>query len=83
MTRENDMVHTKLARQVGGAIACLLAAALLLELTACGGGQAKGPEDKPPAVENMEPSPPEPDGPLRRPGAGNSPNASAGGRGRA
>ena len=25
MTRENDMVHTKLARQVGGAIACLLA----------------------------------------------------------
>ncbi len=63
MTRENDMVHTKLARQVGGAIACLLAAALLLGLTACGGGQAKGPEDEPPAVENTEPSPPEPDGP--------------------
>ena len=44
MTREREQtVHNKLARQVGGAIACLLAAALLLGLTACGRGQAQQP----------------------------------------
>ena len=35
MTREREQtVHNKLARQVGGAIACLLAAALLVLLSA-------------------------------------------------
>lgn len=60
MTRETDAVHNKLARQVGGAIACLLAAALLLGLTACGGGQAKPPEEEPPVVAD-EPARPDPE----------------------
>ncbi len=64
MMKENDILHTKLARQVGGAIACLLALALLLGLTACGGGQAKAPEPAvPPKTESAqttrtEPTPP-------------------------
>ena len=60
MTRETDAVHNKLARQVGGAIACLLAAALLLGLTACGGGQAKPPEEEPPVAAD-EPARPDPE----------------------
>ncbi len=60
MTREKDAVHNKLARQVGGAIACLLAAALLLGLTACGGGQAMPrEEDPPPPVDQPVQPPPE------------------------
>ena len=66
MTREREQtVHNKLARQVGGAIACLLAAALLLGLTACGRGQAQQPaqqpEAEPPASVEQEPAPEEPD----------------------
>ena len=66
MTRD-DMVHTKLARQVGGAIACLLAAALLLGLTACGSGRAMEPDEprpeRPVVEDNSQnrPAPAEPD----------------------
>ncbi|MDE7220056.1 MAG: hypothetical protein K2O45_10625 [Oscillospiraceae bacterium] len=61
MTQERDMsVHNKLARQVGGAIACLLSAALLLGLTACAGGQAQEPDPEPPVAVDSEPAPQEP-----------------------
>lgn len=66
MTREREQIlHNKLARQVGGSIACLLAVALLLGLTACGGGHAKEPEQpqeaEPAAPVQQEPVPKEPD----------------------
>ncbi len=63
MTREREqMIHNKLARQVGSAIACLLAAALLLGLTACGRGQPQQqPEAEPPAHVEQEPAPEEPE----------------------
>lgn len=54
--KENDVLHTRLARQVGGAIACLLAVALLLGLTACGGGQAKAPDPEPSVPPKTEPA---------------------------
>lgn len=72
MTKEKDSKHTQLAHQVGGAIAGLLALALLLGLTACGGGQAKAPEDQPPSAAadplsgaaEDEPAPPEEPDPI-------------------
>ena len=66
--KERDSLHIKLAHQVGGAIACLLALALLLGLTACGRGQAQQPQteppataDKPPVIDEPKPDEPEPD----------------------
>lgn len=61
--KERDSLHIKLARQVGGAIACLLALALLLGLTACGSGQAQQLQAEPPvaAAEPPEPEEPEPE----------------------
>ena len=58
--KERDSLHIKLAHQVGGAIACLLALALLLGLTACGKGQAQQPQPEPPAVTAAPPEPAEP-----------------------
>lgn len=57
MERDTGLLPEKLARQLGRAIACLLLAALLLGLTACGRGQAQqmGPQSEPPTVTDRQP----------------------------
>lgn len=65
MERDTGLMPEKLARQLGRAIACLLLAALLLGLTACGRGQAqqKEPQPEPPAVTDRQPEVQEPQKP--------------------
>lgn len=62
MERDTGLLPEKLARQLGRAIACLLLAAFLLGLTACGRGQAqqKEPQPEPPAVTDRQPEVQEP-----------------------
>lgn len=69
MKRDTGLLPVKLARQLGQAIACLLLAALLLGLTACGGGQAPQPEPQPepPAVTDRQPEAQEPQTPEPEP----------------
>ncbi|MBD5161371.1 MAG: hypothetical protein HDT14_05025 [Oscillibacter sp.] len=72
MERDTGSLPEKLARQLGRAIACLLLAALLLGLTACGRGQAQqmepqDPQPEPPTVTDRQPEVQEPRKPEPEP----------------